>query len=24
MRLFNDFYVYPWTSYQENNCNTIF
>lgn len=24
MRLFNDFYVYPWVSYQENNCNTIF
>ncbi len=24
MRLFKDFYVYPWTSYQENNCNTIF
>jgi hydroxyacylglutathione hydrolase len=24
MRLFNEFYVYPWTSYQDNNCNTIF
>ena len=24
MKLFDDFYVYPWTSYQENNCNTIF
>jgi len=24
MRLLDDFYVYPWTSYQENNCNTIF
>lgn len=24
MRLFKDVYVYPWTSYQENNCNTIF
>ncbi|MBP1746776.1 MAG: Zn-dependent hydrolase [Deltaproteobacteria bacterium] len=24
MRLFKDFYVYPRTSYQENNCNTIF
>ncbi|OPY80121.1 MAG: putative metallo-hydrolase [Syntrophorhabdus sp. PtaU1.Bin153] len=24
MRLFDDFYVYPWVSYQENNCNTIF
>jgi glyoxylase-like metal-dependent hydrolase (beta-lactamase superfamily II) len=24
MRLFDEFYVYPWISYQENNCNTIF
>ena len=24
MRLFNEFYVYPWASYQDNNCNTIF
>jgi glyoxylase-like metal-dependent hydrolase (beta-lactamase superfamily II) len=24
MRIFEDFYVYPWVSYQENNCNTIF
>jgi len=24
MRLCNEFYVYPWVSYQENNCNTIF
>jgi hydroxyacylglutathione hydrolase len=24
MRLLNDFYIYPWTSFQENNCNTIF
>jgi len=24
MRFLKDFYVYPWTSYQENNCNTIF
>jgi len=24
MRLFENFYVYPWISYQENNCNTIF
>jgi glyoxylase-like metal-dependent hydrolase (beta-lactamase superfamily II) len=24
MRLFKEFYVYPWVSYQENNCNTIF
>jgi hydroxyacylglutathione hydrolase len=24
MRLFNECYVYPWVSYQENNCNTIF
>jgi hydroxyacylglutathione hydrolase len=24
MRLLKEFYVYPWVSYQENNCNTIF
>jgi glyoxylase-like metal-dependent hydrolase (beta-lactamase superfamily II) len=24
MRLIKGFYVYPWVSYQENNCNTIF
>lgn len=24
MRVFEDFYVYPWVSYQENNCNAIF
>ena len=24
MRLFNEFYVYPWASYQDNNCNTLF
>lgn len=24
MRLLNNLYVYPWTSFQENNCNTIF
>ncbi len=24
MRFFEDFYVYPWASYEENNCNTIF
>lgn len=24
MKLFNELYVYPWVSYQENNCNTIF
>lgn len=24
MRLFEDFYVYPWLSYEANNCNTIF
>jgi hydroxyacylglutathione hydrolase len=24
MRLLDDLYVYPWTSFQENNCNTIF
>ena len=24
MRVFDDFYAYPWVSYQENNCNTIF
>ena len=24
MKLTDDLYVYPWTSYQENNCNTIF
>jgi len=23
MRIIDDLYVYPWTSYQENNCNTI-
>lgn len=24
MKIFDDLYVYPWRSYQENNCNTIF
>jgi hydroxyacylglutathione hydrolase len=24
MRLFEDVYVYPWVSFQENNCNSIF
>lgn len=24
MKIFEDFYVYPWTSAQENNANTIF
>jgi hydroxyacylglutathione hydrolase len=24
MRLFNDCYIYPWTSYEANNCNTVF
>lgn len=24
MKLFEDFYVYPWLSFTENNCNTIF
>ena len=24
MKIFDDFYVYPWTSYEANNCNTIF
>jgi hydroxyacylglutathione hydrolase len=24
MKVFEDFYAYPWVSYQENNCNTIF
>ena len=24
MRLFKDLYVYPWTTFEENNCNTIF
>ncbi len=24
MKLEDGLYVYPWTSYQENNCNTIF
>ncbi len=24
MRLTDDLYVYPWTSYRENNCNTVF
>lgn len=24
MKLFNDFYLYPWLSYEANNCNTIF
>jgi len=24
MRLLHDLYVYPWTSFQENNCNTVF
>jgi len=23
MKIFEDCYVYPWMSYQENNCNTI-
>jgi hydroxyacylglutathione hydrolase len=24
MKILDDFYAYPWVSYQENNCNTIF
>ena len=24
MKVFDDFYAYPWQSYQENNCNTVF
>ncbi len=24
MKIFEDFYAYPWISYQENNCNTLF
>lgn len=24
MQIFKDFYVYPWLSHRENNCNTIF
>jgi hydroxyacylglutathione hydrolase len=24
MKVFEDFYAYPWVSYQENNCNTVF
>jgi hydroxyacylglutathione hydrolase len=24
MKITDDLYVYPWTSYQENNCNTVF
>ncbi|MEN6617726.1 MAG: MBL fold metallo-hydrolase [Syntrophorhabdus sp.] len=24
MKLFDNVYVYPWTSYEANNCNTIF
>jgi hydroxyacylglutathione hydrolase len=24
MRIIDDLYVYAWTSYQENNCNTVF
>ncbi len=24
MRLLEDLYVYPWTSYEANNCNTVF
>ncbi|MCX7857448.1 MAG: MBL fold metallo-hydrolase [Deltaproteobacteria bacterium] len=24
MKLFEDFYIYPWMSFEENNCNTIF
>ena len=24
MKLIDDIYVYPWTSYEANNCNTIF
>ena len=24
MKVFDDFYAYPWVSYQENNCNTVF
>lgn len=24
MRLFDDLYIYPWMSYEQNNCNTIF
>lgn len=23
MKVFEDFYAYPWVSYQENNCNTV-
>ncbi len=23
MKLLSDLYVYPWTSFQENNCNTV-
>jgi glyoxylase-like metal-dependent hydrolase (beta-lactamase superfamily II) len=24
MKIIDDLYVYPWTSYNENNCNTVF
>jgi len=24
MKIFDDLYVYPWLSYEANNCNTIF
>lgn len=24
MRLFDDLFIYPWLSYEQNNCNTIF
>ena len=24
MKVFDELYAYPWVSYQENNCNTIF
>ncbi len=24
MKIFDDFYAYPWVSYQENNCNAVF
>jgi hydroxyacylglutathione hydrolase len=24
VKVFEDFYVYPWVSYQENNCNALF
>ncbi len=24
MKLLDNIYVYPWTSYEANNCNTVF